>query len=144
MLHGKAFPRTPAYRGSKCGLQPLDPPLQPSQEASLEKAVQRAGSIAGIKKLHQCRDSNYWQVIRSSGGQLCSLVVLFSCYYGREHTFVHLQKGMVVDFSWGKDRCLERIKEATALPLVQPGTPCAVDHFPGKEAVSLHPAWRKM
>lgn len=91
--------------GSKHGLQPLDPPQQPSQEASLEKAVQRAGSIAGIKKLHQCKDSNYYQVIWSSGEQP-RLLVIFSCCYGREHASVHLQKGMVVDFSWGKGEML--------------------------------------
>lgn len=138
-LCGKAFPRT---QGQQRGLQSLDPPL--------EKGVQREGSTSRIKKLHQCQDSNYWQLIHSSGqiisltGQLCSLAVIFSRFYEREHTFVHLQKGMFVDFSWGKGRCLERIKAATALPLVQPGTVCAVDHLPGKGAMSLHPAWRKM
>lgn len=60
-FHCKAFPRTRTHRGTKCRLQLLEPPLQPSQEA-----VQRAGRIAGIKKLHQCRDSHYWQVICSS------------------------------------------------------------------------------
>lgn len=113
-LHGKgkASPRSPAHRVSKCGLQPLDPALQPSQEASLEEA--------GIKKLHRCRDSNYCQVIHSSGEKLCSVVVIFCWFYGREHTFVHLQNRMVVNFSWKTERCLETIKETTAFPLVQP------------------------
>lgn len=124
-------------QGEQRGLQPLDPPL--------EKGVQRVGSVSRIKKLHQCLagDPFIW-TNHQSWGQLCSLVVIFSRFYGREHTFVHLQKAMVVDFSWGKEKCLERIKEATGLPLVQPGTVCAVDHLTGKEAMSLHPAWRKM
>lgn len=97
----------PIHWDNKCGLQPLEPLLQPSQEAPLEKAMQRAGSIARIRKLHQCRYSNCWQVIHSSRGQPCVLVVIFSCCCGSEHAFVHPQKGMVVDFSWGKEGCLE-------------------------------------